>query len=90
MLNLVQHLRNSRTYETLKRVQGDKSGLFTRPSSIGDSVKWKTAVFGFLGGRGRPPYANPNAQTYYGGLRDSPCENWAVSLARGEKDCHDF
>jgi hypothetical protein len=28
MLNLVQHLTNSRTYETLKQVQGDKSGLF--------------------------------------------------------------
>src|SRR3990172_8746200 len=27
-------LTKSRTYETLKRVQGDKSGLFTKPSSI--------------------------------------------------------
>ena len=29
---LFQHLINSRIYETLKRVQGDKLGLFTRPS----------------------------------------------------------
>jgi hypothetical protein len=29
MLNLVQHLTKSRTYETLKQVQGDKSELFT-------------------------------------------------------------
>ena len=34
MLNLVQHLTKSRTYETLKQVQGDKSGLFTRPSNM--------------------------------------------------------
>jgi hypothetical protein len=34
MLNLIQHLTKSRTYETLKQVQGDKSGLFTRPSNI--------------------------------------------------------
>ena len=30
MLNLFQHLTKSSTYETLKRVQGDRSGLFTR------------------------------------------------------------
>ena len=29
MLNLIQHLTNSKTYETLKQVQGDKLGLFT-------------------------------------------------------------
>jgi len=42
MLNLIQHLIKSRTYETLKRpmkqvqdmVQGDKSGLFTKPSNM--------------------------------------------------------
>jgi len=34
MLNLVQHLTNTRTYETLKQVQGDKSRLFTRPSYL--------------------------------------------------------
>ncbi len=34
MLNLIQHLTKSRTYETLKRVQGDISGLFTRPSKL--------------------------------------------------------
>jgi hypothetical protein len=34
MLNLIQHLTESRTYETLKQVQGDKSGLFTGPSSL--------------------------------------------------------
>jgi len=32
MLNLVQHLTKSISYETLKQVQGDKLGLFTRPS----------------------------------------------------------
>jgi hypothetical protein len=35
MLNLIQHLTKSRTYETLKQVQkGDKLGLFTRPSNM--------------------------------------------------------
>ena len=29
MLNLVQHLTESRTYETLKQVQGDKTELST-------------------------------------------------------------
>ncbi len=32
MLNLFQHLTISRTCETLKRVQGDRSRLFTRSS----------------------------------------------------------
>ncbi len=32
MLNLFQYLTISRTYETLKRVQGDRAGFFTRPS----------------------------------------------------------
>jgi hypothetical protein len=31
MLNLVQHLVKSMSYETLKQVQGDILGLFTRP-----------------------------------------------------------
>jgi hypothetical protein len=31
---LVQHLTKSMIYETLKQVQGDKSGLFTRPSKF--------------------------------------------------------
>jgi hypothetical protein len=34
MLNLVQHLTKSRNYETLKRVQGDKLGLFKKPFFI--------------------------------------------------------
>jgi hypothetical protein len=34
MLNLVQHLIKSKAYETLKQVQGEKSGLFTKPSMI--------------------------------------------------------
>jgi hypothetical protein len=34
MLNLIQHLTRSRTYETLKQVQGDKLGLFTRLSFL--------------------------------------------------------
>ena len=32
MLNLIQHLTKSTTYETLKQVQGDRLGLFTSPS----------------------------------------------------------
>jgi hypothetical protein len=32
MLNLIQHLTESRTYETLNQVQGDKSRLFANPS----------------------------------------------------------
>ncbi len=32
MLNSIQHLTKSRTYEILKQVQDDKMGLFTRPS----------------------------------------------------------
>jgi hypothetical protein len=32
MLNLIQHLPKSRTSETLKQVQGDKSKIFTSPS----------------------------------------------------------
>ena len=35
MLNSVQHLIKMGTYETLKQVQGDKLGLFTRPSILG-------------------------------------------------------
>ena len=31
MLNLIQHLTKSTTYETLKQVQGDRLGLFTSP-----------------------------------------------------------
>ena len=31
MLNLIQHLTKSGTYETLKQVQGDRLGLFTSP-----------------------------------------------------------
>ncbi len=38
MLNLIQHLTKSTTYETLKQVQGDKSGLFTRSSFIHYSI----------------------------------------------------
>jgi len=34
MLNLIQHLTKSTTYETLKQVQGDRLGLFTSPSEI--------------------------------------------------------
>ena len=30
MLNLVQHLIKSSSYKTLKRVQGDKKGVFQR------------------------------------------------------------
>jgi len=32
MLNLVQHLTKSGTYETLKQVQGDKIVITTQPS----------------------------------------------------------
>jgi hypothetical protein len=34
MLNLIQHLTKSTTYETLKQVQGDRMGLFTSPSIL--------------------------------------------------------
>jgi hypothetical protein len=36
MLNLFQHLTRLGTYETLKRVQGDRLGLFTRPSMMSE------------------------------------------------------
>ena len=35
---MIQDLTKSRSYETLKQVQGDKSGLFTRPSEIIDNA----------------------------------------------------
>jgi hypothetical protein len=35
MLNLVQHLTKSRSYKTLKRVQGDKKGVFQRSRKLG-------------------------------------------------------
>ena len=34
MLNSIQHLTKSGTYETLKQVQGDRLGLFTRSSIL--------------------------------------------------------
>ena len=34
MLNSIQHLTKLRIYETLKQVQGDKSGLFTRLANL--------------------------------------------------------
>ena len=34
MLNLVQHLTKSMSYETLKRVQGDKKGVSQRSLQI--------------------------------------------------------
>jgi hypothetical protein len=34
MLNLVQHLTKSWTYETLKQVQGDRYRLFTKPTIL--------------------------------------------------------
>jgi hypothetical protein len=33
-VGLFQHLIKSRAYETLKQIQGDRSGLFTKPSKI--------------------------------------------------------
>ena len=39
MLNLVQHLTKSIIYETLKQVQGDKLGLFTRSSYVVDEKR---------------------------------------------------
>jgi len=36
MLNLVQHLKKSRTYQTLKQVQGGNTGHFTRTSEFGE------------------------------------------------------
>jgi len=34
MLNLIQHLTKSTTYETLKQVQGDRLGFFTSLSLL--------------------------------------------------------
>jgi hypothetical protein len=34
MLNVIQHLIKSISYETLKQVQGDRSGLFTWQSGV--------------------------------------------------------
>jgi len=39
MLNLVQHLTKSRTYQTLKQVQGDRYQLFTRPTSLAKKLQ---------------------------------------------------
>jgi len=39
MLNLVQHLTKSRTYETLKQVQGDRLGLFTSSPFVWSTKK---------------------------------------------------
>jgi hypothetical protein len=36
MLNLVQHLTESNTYETLNQVQGDKKGFTTQARQGGD------------------------------------------------------
>jgi hypothetical protein len=44
MLNLIQHLTESRTYETLKEVQGDNVGLFKKPSFSKYQILW-TPVF---------------------------------------------
>jgi hypothetical protein len=43
MLNLFQHLTKSWSYETLKRVQGDRLGLFMRPSKFASAFITKTA-----------------------------------------------
>jgi len=42
MLNLIQHLTKSKTYETLKQVQGDRLGFFTLYL-----VRWRIPVFFF-------------------------------------------
>jgi len=41
VLNLIQDLTKSKTNETLKQVQGDKPGLFERPSQFEDSVAFR-------------------------------------------------
>jgi hypothetical protein len=38
MLNLFQHLTKSWTYETLKRVQGDRLGLFCETIKIRQAI----------------------------------------------------
>ena len=50
MLNLIQHLTNSKTYETLKQVQGDKLGLFTRASYLMPTKTKKAAYRTFTFG----------------------------------------
>ena len=44
MLNLIQHLTKSRTNKTLKQVQGDKPGLFERPSKFEDNVAERSGI----------------------------------------------
>jgi hypothetical protein len=51
MLNLIQHLTKSRAYETLKQVQGDQSGLFTRPSNSWLLIKLGVRVYLIIGYR---------------------------------------
>jgi hypothetical protein len=44
MLNSIQHLIISRTYEILKQVQDDKPGLFTRPSDLDLELIWDLEI----------------------------------------------
>ena len=44
MLNLIQDLTKSKTNETLKQVQGDKPGLFARPSKFEDNVAERSGI----------------------------------------------
>ncbi len=45
MLNLVQHLIKSRTNETLKRVQGDRFGIFARPLNVRNNKVFLKFIF---------------------------------------------
>jgi hypothetical protein len=65
MLNLIQHLTKSKTYETLKQVQGDRLGLFTRPSYLNymkNNLNYPSPLAGEGRVRGNPnvhPHLNP-------------------------------
>jgi len=62
-------------YETLKHVQGDKSGLFTRPSSASRA-------------RIRSPFSTPVLKIKVIGLRKMTAENIVVSDGFGDGVLH--
>jgi hypothetical protein len=78
MLKLIQHLTKSMCYETLKQVQGDKSGLFTAPSlltyfkkkSIDRKVdkKWKSVTIRLFASHLHGSPWESMAEQRYGGV----------------------
>jgi hypothetical protein len=67
MLNLIQHLTKSIAYETLKQVQGDKSELFTRPSSISGLFNFPVKIITkmlFVNPHHNPPLGEGSRSNY--------------------------